>query len=224
VPPGETAAVQDWQQLSPVELAGIGFYREERCDTCHNLAGGQAKIGPNLTTAAIRRSAAWMIDHFRAPSRLVPGTSMPPIHLSDEQLVALAAFLLKLTPKNAEALQSAPDSVVQGAVLYQLHQCGNCHTANGTGMKVGPPLNGLAKRRARDWIEVQIRHPERHVAETMMPAYDLSPQDMDRLIAYLLSLPYVEPFSVARSDDLELPGYTTEKAPEIDPGTGQHLW
>lgn len=217
LPTGEAAAVQDWQQLSPVELAGIGFYREERCDTCHNLAGGQAKVGPNLTTTAIRRSAAWMIDHFRAPARLVPGTSMPPIHLSDEQLVALAAFILKLTPKNAEALESAPDNVVQGAMLYQAHQCGNCHTANGAGMKVGPALNGLAKRRTRDWIEVQIRHPERHIAETMMPAYDLSPQDMDRLIVYLLSLPYVEPFSVARRDGLEFLGY---EAGEAEQGAG----
>jgi ubiquinol-cytochrome c reductase cytochrome b subunit len=223
VPSAESAAVQDWQQLSPVELAGIGFYREERCDTCHNLAGGQSKVGPNLTTTAIRRSAAWMIEHFRAPSRLVPGTSMPPIHLSDEQLVALAAFLLKLTPKNAEALQSAPDDVVQGAMLYQTHQCGNCHTANGVGMKVGPALNGLAKRRTREWIETQIRHPERHVSETMMPAYDLSPQDMSRLIAYLLSLPHVEPFSVARSHGLELPGYTRTKAQDIGSGTAQQL-
>lgn len=199
----ESAAVQDWQQLAPIELAGIGFYREEKCNTCHNLAGGQSKVGPNLTTTAIRRSAAWMIDHFRSPSRLVPGTSMPPIHLSDEQLAALAAFLLKLTPKNAEALELAPDNVVQGAMLYQAHQCSNCHIANGEGMAVGPALNGLAKRRSRDWIEMQIRHPERHVAETMMPAYDLSPQDMDRLIAYLLSLPSVKPFSLASADSLD---------------------
>jgi hypothetical protein len=90
-------------------------------------------------------------------------------------------------------------------------------------MKVGPALNGLAKRRSRDWIEMQIRHPERHVAETMMPAYDLTPQDMDRLIAYLLSLPYVEPFSVARIDGLEFLGYKAGKAERIGSGAGQQL-
>jgi len=203
LPEAQESTVLDWQQLSSVELAGIGFYREEKCNTCHNLAAGEPKVGPNLTTTVIRRSGAWMIEHFKNPSSLVPGTSMPPIQLSDGQLGALGAFLLKLTPKNAQALESAPDNVVQGAILYQVHQCSNCHTANREGMKVGPALNGLSKRRTREWIEAQIRHPEQHLAETMMPAYDLAPRDMENLIAYLLSLPYIEPFSVALALELE---------------------
>ncbi|MEW5980073.1 MAG: cytochrome b N-terminal domain-containing protein [Acidobacteriota bacterium] len=186
---GEPAAVSEWQQLSPVELAGIGYYREEKCGACHKMSEGDVKVGLSLLRTASRRSPTWMIDHFKHPSRLVPGTSMPPIHLSDEQLAALAAFLLRLTPKNAWVLESAPDEVVRGAMLYQIHQCSNCHSANGEGMKVGPALNGVAKRRTREWTETQIRHPEKNLGETMMPAYDLSDHDMDRLIAYLASLP-----------------------------------
>jgi hypothetical protein len=53
-----------------------------------------------------------MIAHFKRPAEMVPGSSMPPIRLNDSQLNALAAFLLKLTPKNAEALASAPDFAV----------------------------------------------------------------------------------------------------------------
>jgi len=189
--------VQGWQQLSPVELAGIGYYRAEQCATCHNLTEGTPKVGPNLTRTAIRRSPAWMIAHFKRPSQLVPGSSMPPIHLNDEQLGALAAFLLKLSPQNAQTLESAPDNVVQGAVVYLVNQCSNCHTANGEGMKVGPDLNGLARRRMPEWIEEQIRRPQSHFRESMMPPVDLSPRDMERLLAYLLSLPYIKPFSVA---------------------------
>jgi ubiquinol-cytochrome c reductase cytochrome b subunit len=193
----ESTVVHDWQQLSPVELEGIAYYRAEKCASCHNLAEGPARVGPNLTMTAMRRSPAWMIDHFKHPSRLVPGTSMPPIHLSDEQLAALAAFLLKLSSKNAHALESAPDDVVQGALTYQKNQCGNCHTANGEGMKVGPALNGLSRRRTREWIEAQIRKPQSHFPETMMPAYDLPPREMELLITYLWSVPYIKPFSVA---------------------------
>jgi ubiquinol-cytochrome c reductase cytochrome b subunit len=77
----ESVVVHYWQQLSPAELAGIAYYREEKCASCHNLAEGPVKVGPNLTMTALRRSSAWMIDHFKHPSRLMPGTSMPPIHL-----------------------------------------------------------------------------------------------------------------------------------------------
>ena len=200
---GET--IQEWQQLSPAELAGIAYYRDEKCATCHNLREGTPKVGPNLTTAANRRSPVWMIEHFKHPSQLVPGTSMPPIHLNDEQLAALAAFLGRLSPANAEALESAPDNVVQGALVYQVNQCGSCHTANGEGMKVGPALNGVARRRTPEWIEEQIRRPQSHFPETMMPGLDLARRDMERLVAYLLSLPYIKPFSVALAEEVEVP-------------------
>lgn len=197
--------IQGWQQLSPSELAGIAYYRDEKCASCHNLTEGTPKVGPNLTTAANRRSPVWMIEHFKHPSQLVPGTSMPPIHLNDEQLAALAAFLGKLSPANAEALESAPDNVVRGAVVYQVNQCGSCHTANGEGMKVGPALNGLGRRRTPEWVEEQIRRPQSHFPESMMPPLDLAPRDMERLVAYLLSLPYIKPFSVALAEEVEVP-------------------
>ena len=198
----ETEVIQEWQQLPPDALAGIGYFRQEQCTSCHNLSGGVPKVGPNLATARLRRTRAWIIAHFKNPSLLVPGTAMPPARLSDEQLAALASFLLKLTPQNAQALEKAPDNLVEGAKVYQAGQCGNCHRANGEGMQIGPPLNGLAKRRSREWVEEQIRNPHGHTPGSVMPAFNLPPADMDRLIAYLFSLPAVKPFSLARTPDL----------------------
>ena len=148
-PSTEEEVVQEWQQLSPEELAGIGYFRQEQCSSCHNLANKSAKVGPNLAATAIRRSPAWMIDHFKNPSRLVPGSSMPPIDLNDEQLAALAAFLLKLSPDNAQVLDSAPTSAVEGAMIYKANQCRTCHMVNGEGMKksvlssMGYPCEGI---------------------------------------------------------------------------------
>ncbi len=196
---GEEKVLQDWQQLSPVEMVGIGYYRGEQCSSCHNLTEGTPKVGPALASITVHRSPDWMISHFKNPSRLVPGTSMPPIHLSDDQLTALAAFLLRVSPKNAHALEFAPNDVVQGAMIYQANQCGTCHTANGEGMKVGPALNGLSKGKSREWVEIQIRNPQAHSPETVMPGYNLPPAEMDRLISYLFSLPYIKPFSIAQT-------------------------
>ncbi len=133
------------------------------------------KVGPNLATTPIKRSVGWMVGHFKNPAQMVPGTSMPPIHLSDAQLSALAAFLLTLTASNAKDLESAPDAVVEGAMIYQQQQCGTCHIVNGVGVQVGPPLNGVVGRHPNEWIEVQIRDPKRHLPNTMMPAYNLNP-------------------------------------------------
>lgn len=185
----ETGSAAGWQQLSPEELAGIGYFRRENCLSCHNLGAGPAKIGPDLGTTAVRKSAAWMIAHFKQPSQLMPGSAMPPIQLSDAQLNTLAAFLLRLTPGNARALGEAPQFAVEGALIYQANRCGACHLVNGAGVKVGPALNGLAKRRSREWIERHFLDPQALSPGTVMPAYKFSPREMDRITEYLLSLP-----------------------------------
>jgi mono/diheme cytochrome c family protein len=141
-----------------------------------------------------------MMEHFRNPSSLVPGTSMPPIHLDDSQLSSLAAFLLKLTPQNARALEAAPDVAVAGAMVFKANQCGTCHTVNGEGMKIGPALNGLSQRRSKEWVGEQIRNPQSHSSETMMPPYKLSQSEMESLVTYLLSLPAVKSLSIAQAN------------------------
>jgi ubiquinol-cytochrome c reductase cytochrome b subunit len=184
----ELEGPQDWKELSPEALAGIGYFRKENCAACHAVAEGEAKRGPDLTKTAIRKDAAWMIDHFKRPQQMIPGSSMPPIQLTDLQLNALAAFILKLNDKNAAALQSAPAFAAEGAVLYQAQKCGTCHVINGSGMKLGPPLNGLAKRRSAEWVERHFLEPQKMSPGTIMPAYKFSPKEMDWITSYLMAL------------------------------------
>jgi mono/diheme cytochrome c family protein len=181
-------APTDWIRLSPQELAGIGYFRKENCASCHSLAG-KPSIGPYLASMPIKKSAAWMIDHFKRPAAMVPGSSMPSIQLSDAQLNQLAAFLLKLTPSNAEALANAPDFAVQAALLFQTKNCGGCHQINGVGMKIGPPLNGLTRRRTKSWVVQHFANPEAVSPGSFMPPYQFSPRQMDNLVAYLFALP-----------------------------------
>jgi ubiquinol-cytochrome c reductase cytochrome b subunit len=184
----ETGGPRDWQQLSPEELAGIGYFRKENCASCHAAGEAGARIGPDLTGTAIRKSAAWMIEHFKSPQRMMPGTSMPPIQLSDAQLNALAAFLLKLNPRNANALYSAPQGAVEGAMVYQQYGCAACHQVNGAGMKMGPSLNGLAKRRSREWVEGHFADPPKLSPGSVMPPYRFTPRESERITSYLLAL------------------------------------
>src|ERR1700722_3858949 len=53
--PAPTAAEQidfsgpvQWMQLTPPEMAGIHYFREQHCANCHNVTGGTPKPGPNL--------------------------------------------------------------------------------------------------------------------------------------------------------------------------------
>jgi ubiquinol-cytochrome c reductase cytochrome b subunit len=183
------SAPTDWMQLSPEEMAGVAYFREENCISCHAIGDRGATVGPDLTRITIHKDAAWMIQHFKRPSAMRPGSSMPPIQLNDQQLNSLAAFLLKLNPDNASALSNAPEFATQGALVYQANHCGTCHMVNNVGMKAGPPLNGLAKRQSRSWVEDHFVDPQKLSPGSFMPPYKLSPKDLENLTSYLFALP-----------------------------------
>jgi ubiquinol-cytochrome c reductase cytochrome b subunit len=184
------SAPTDWMQLSPEEMAGVAYFRQENCSSCHSVGGvGGSSIGPDLAQTAVHRDAAWLIKHFKSPAGVRPGSSMPPIALSDAQLTSLAAFLLKLNPDNATALHAAPDFAVRGALVYQANRCADCHKVNGVGASVGPPLNGLARRHNRNWVEEHFLDPPKLSPGSFMPAYKLSQTDLDNLTSYLFALP-----------------------------------
>ena len=176
-------------KFSPQELAGLGYFRQEKCQACHNLNGGAPNAGPNLATTSEHRSAAWMIKYFKNPNQVVPGSNMSPIQLSDANLNALAAFLLKLKPENASGAASVPDNIAHGAQIYEAQGCGNCHVVNGVGAKLGPPLNGLAQRRDAQWVTKHFVNPAAMSPGSIMPPTQLPPADMQGLVDYVLSLP-----------------------------------
>jgi ubiquinol-cytochrome c reductase cytochrome b subunit len=178
-----------WQQLSPEELQGLAYFRKENCKACHPGTGKRG-IGPDLTQMiAAHRNAAWMIPHFKSPAQVVPGSSMPPVQLDDAGLNALSAFVLKLTPQNESGFLSAPDFVVQGALIYQTNHCDACHQINGVGKKLGPPLDGVGQHRDRAWLEKHFIDPKSTSPGSIMPPYKFTPQEMDAVCKYLLQLP-----------------------------------
>ncbi len=182
-------AAADWRRLTPVELAGRAYYRREKCAGCHNLGEGEPKMGPTLATVSQRKSTEWLIEHFKNPSEVVPGSSMPAVTIPDEELNCLAAFLLKLTPENAAALEGVPDYAMRAALIYRESQCGACHVVNGTGEETGPPLNGVGQRRTSEWLEAHFRNPQKFDPQSVMPAYDFPADDMKAIVDYMQSLP-----------------------------------
>jgi ubiquinol-cytochrome c reductase cytochrome b subunit len=98
---------------------------------------------------------------------------------------------MHLTPDKmaTSTLSNIPAFVRQGAAVYQTKHCNACHSVNGVGGKIGPPLNGLAKRQSRSWVVDHFADPQKLSPGTSMPPYPLSAQDRDNLTSYLFSLP-----------------------------------
>jgi ubiquinol-cytochrome c reductase cytochrome b subunit len=183
------AALAAWQRLSPEELTGLAIFKKQGCLGCHPGAG-KTGIGPDLTKMpAIQRNVGWMVPHFKNPSAVVPGSAMPPIDLPTADLNALSLFVLKLTPRNEQALESAPAFVTAGATVYHANHCNACHQINGSGSTLGPALDGVGTRHDRTWLERHFADPAAVTKGSIMPAYKFNAQDMDAICKYLLQLP-----------------------------------
>jgi len=178
-----------WTELLPAELAGLGHFRKQNCMACHAVGSQGGKLGPDLLQLPQKRSIKEMVEFFKNPQQLRPGTNMPPVQLAAAQLNDLAAFVSKLDASNADGLLQTPRSVAEGAVVYQNNRCAMCHLANGTGKKLGPPLNGVGQKRTRQWIIEHFINPQKLSPGSTMPPYPLPEKEMAALTDYLMQLP-----------------------------------
>ncbi|MBL8111550.1 MAG: cytochrome b N-terminal domain-containing protein [Acidobacteria bacterium] len=81
---------------APIRVGGNAIDRED-CRNCHHVYGEGGSRGPALEKLAGRHDAAWLVTHFKDPKSVVPDSKMPSYkYLSDEELSAMAAYLLAL--------------------------------------------------------------------------------------------------------------------------------
>ena len=111
--------------------------------------------------------------------------------------IALAALVLACASE-----PPATEPIARGRQLYQFLGCANCHEPNLFGQRLGPPIDHIGTvaptRRpgvsAEDYIRQSILDPGAYLVpgyQDSMPrdlGRDLSPTDLDALVAYLLSL------------------------------------
>lgn len=86
---------------------GRELLRVEGCAACHQIpgvAGPQGRVGPPLGTIAERRVIAGALPHtpdnlrrwIQNPQDIEPGTLMPDLGLTDEEVDAIVAYLYSL--------------------------------------------------------------------------------------------------------------------------------
>jgi len=104
-------------------------------------------------------------------------------------LVILFAIIV-LNIKGMEALprpEKLSPLAKRGQELFVELRCYTCHGINGGGGPVGPDL-GLGGKRDPKKVEAILRNPGAFNAHTVMPAYDLPPEEMRALVAYIVSI------------------------------------
>ena len=171
---------EPWQNFTAEDVAAVGGFRQAKCWQCHGVIPGDNKAGPNLADITVHEERDALVAHFK--------NTAADSGLRDVQLRQLATFMRKLDDESVGAIATVPVPVVAGAQLYMKNGCGACHSINGAGGKSGRPLNGVARRRNRAWLEGHFADPQKYSPGTIMPPYKFDAAGMANMLAYMETL------------------------------------
>ncbi len=173
------------------------------------MAGKGGTIGPALDNVGLRRTPEWMMQHFREPQAVTPGTVMPQFGFTEEEARALTDFLVQLREQNVDlSLSSVINPLDRGHETYRKYGCAGCHGADGKGgvpnpnaktAQLVPDLihvaDGYTKDELKERIlkgqrEIPALDPNRAPPPLYMPPWGgiIKDAEVDDLVAYLLSL------------------------------------
>ncbi len=109
-------------------IKGRELYKEMHCAGCHQIDGQGGAVGPDLSAFADKDPSnfsydnlqgnhskqTWVIEHFKDPKRVSPGSPMRAYAMNDDQIECLASYVLSLNQRGFSkpyTVKAKPDFV-----------------------------------------------------------------------------------------------------------------
>ena len=96
--PAVNPASKDAKEFTPA-MATLGKQLYEvkyQCQSCHTIGSSGGYVGPNLSNAGGWLTPAWIEAWLRNPQALIPDSIEPRRNFTDEEILALTAYLVTL--------------------------------------------------------------------------------------------------------------------------------
>jgi cytochrome c2 len=183
---------------------GRRLFMKRGCATCHEVKTSRRLSGPSLAGISARMDPIRIRAWIRDPQGEKPGAAMPglPADAAPEEAELITAYLLRLKPpadpfaKALEAAQKAsrveldledPAVAKSGFKIFR-RLCLQCHPKGEASGEHQLVLDGVGSRLDADALRRWVRNPESQKPGTAMPAWRGSPEDLERVVAHLLTL------------------------------------
>jgi mono/diheme cytochrome c family protein len=224
VPEPEREAIDRFlasRMAAPGLVEAKALFNSLGCRGCHAVGGVGGADGPDLTRVGQRDPGQrpwngvqgehtlenWFKEHFRAPARVTPGSLMPELRLTEEQidLLTLHAFALRrgtlpdtYQPRDRARAEKLGERefAADGAALFGAF-CAGCHGQGGQGMRY-PALAPFPAISNPDFLELAsdellVETVKRGRPGRRMPAWGeaeggLRPAELDAVVRYVRSL------------------------------------
>ena len=163
----QTAEVRN-PRTSPEDVAAGRKIFRSHCAPCHGLQGEGGR-GASLAQGVFFHGNS-DADLLRNISEGIPGTYMPGIFFSENQVWQVIAFIRSLNQQAKETL--IPGEPAEGEKLFHgKGGCGRCHRVNGSGGRLGPDLSSIGSSRSAAHLRDAIVNPN---GEILLPYWLVS--------------------------------------------------
>jgi mono/diheme cytochrome c family protein len=206
---------------APGVVEAKALFHSLGCRGCHPIGGIGGDDGPDLSVEGQKDPgqlnfsrvpgehtlSAWLAEHFRAPSKVVPGSNMPYLGLTEPQIEGLVFYMFSLRrtefpeafwPKDRIRAQhfGEREFATDGTTLYGTF-CAACHGPQGQGMRYpgmpafpaigNPDFLGIA---SDEFVRATIHRgrPGRRMPAWGEKSGGLSAAEVDTLVSYLREL------------------------------------
>jgi cytochrome c oxidase cbb3-type subunit 3 len=145
---------------TPEGVTQGGALFQTHCSYCHG-ARGEGGRGADLTNGQYRHGGS-DANLFTSVRNGIPGTEMPPVRATDDEVWKMVAFVKRLG--TAGLREKAPGDPAAGKAVYESKGgCAVCHSIGREGGSLGPDLIDVGRRRDLKYLEESLVSPEADV-------------------------------------------------------------
>ena len=202
VPEQFKAHGREFVEFMPVGEAG-DLMTDLRCTTCHTMRGKTEEgAAPDIIHEGSRVKREWLISFLKDPSDqvirpLMPllGLQMPKFNLTDREARIIADYMqTAMIDPNIErgvideSTIPRMDALPASVDREKWNECIGCHQLKGEGNgEIGPLLDLARVRLKGDWMRGYIRHPKTMDPNTIMRNLELTDEELNDVVSYILS-------------------------------------
>jgi mono/diheme cytochrome c family protein len=174
------------KEQAPVLAKGREIFKEVGCRGCHKVKGiEKVEVGPPLKNIGEKVKKDWIYRWLRDPRGMISNAKMPDFKPTDQEAADMAGFLFFRT-RSGHNNEKVGGSYERGKKIFSDSQCVSCHPVNGRGGNDGPDLGKISSKVHSEWLVGWLKNPKAWRADTRMPSFGFTAQDIQDLTKYLL--------------------------------------
>ncbi|MEW6117975.1 MAG: c-type cytochrome [Nitrospirota bacterium] len=193
-------------KLSAQVIEGKRVFEKYNCNDCHTILGFGGYYAPDMTKVVQRVGTDGIRFRIKNPEKAFANSwrKMPHQGVTDAEIDSLLAFFTWVgeidngdwPPQDSTKRMTRSEEIAiiarglsPGAAVVQNRGCLNCHSLQGKGGTMGPPLDTVGRRLTADQIRQYIKDPKSVNPDALMPPQsDLSDKELDEAARFLAGL------------------------------------